>query len=65
MRGGEFDEADGMWKPTNDGLGYWFVIEWLNAWGKLGIGIPNREHYLKEYCNQTCKNFLVCSDKEN
>ncbi len=57
MRGGGFDEC-GMWKPTNDGLGYWFVLEWLNVWGKLGIGIPNREHYLKEYGNERTRKYL-------
>lgn len=49
LRGGVFDEADGMWKPDSKGLGMWFVIEWLNAHGNLDIGMPNREHYLEEY----------------
>lgn len=48
MRGGEFSE-DGMWKPSKDGLGYWFVLEWLNEFGKLGIGIPNRDYYMGKY----------------
>lgn len=26
MRGGAFDES-GLWKPTPEGLGFWFVIE--------------------------------------
>lgn len=42
MRGGEFGE-NGMWKPNKSGLGYWFVIEWLNVHGNLKIGIPDRE----------------------
>ena len=58
MRGGAFDETDGMWKPTNDGMGYWFVLEWLNVHGNLGIGIPNREHYLKEYQTEQTRKFL-------
>ena len=58
MRGGAFDETDGMWKPTNDGMGYWFVLEWLNVHGNLGIGIPNREHYLKEYQTEQARKFL-------
>lgn len=58
MRGGAFDEADGMWKPTNDGMGYWFVLEWLNVHGNLGIGIPNIEYYLKEYQTEQTKKFL-------
>lgn len=61
MRGGAFD-TDGMWKPTNDGLGYWFVLEWLNAHGKLGIGIPNREKYLEEYGNEKTRQCLERGD---
>ena len=48
MRGGEFNE-NGMWQPGKDGLGYWFVLEWLNVYGNLGIGIPNWAHYYKNY----------------
>lgn len=51
MRGGEFD-SEGMWVPTKNkldivdgkmtviekgGLGYKFVIDWLNEHGNLGI----------------------------
>lgn len=49
IRGGEFDKTDGMWKPTKDGLGYWFVLEWLNVHGGLNIGVPDRERYIKEF----------------
>lgn len=35
MRGGEF--VDGIWQPTKDGLGYDYVIDWLNEHGNLGI----------------------------
>ena len=35
MRGGKFDE-NGMWMPHN-GLGYKFVIDWLNEHGGLNI----------------------------
>ena len=35
MRGGKFDEQ-GLWIPHN-GLGYTFVIDWLNEHGNLGI----------------------------
>lgn len=48
MRGGEFGES-GMWQPSKDGLGYWFVLEWLNVHGNLKIGIPNREYYIEKY----------------
>lgn len=44
MRGGEFGES-GMWQPSKDGLGYWFVLQWLNVHGNLGIGIPNWDYY--------------------
>lgn len=41
MRGGAFDD-DGMWIPAPDengkmGLGYKFIIDWLNENGNLGI----------------------------
>lgn len=48
MRGGEFNE-NGMWQPSINGLGYWFVIEWLNINGNLRIGIPNRNKYINQY----------------
>ena len=35
MRGGKFDEQ-GLWIPYN-GLGYKFVIDWLNEHGNLDI----------------------------
>ena len=35
MRGGKFDES-GMWIPDK-GLGYKFVIDWLNEHGGLDI----------------------------
>lgn len=54
MRGGEFNE-NGMWQPSKSGLGYWFIIEWLNVHGNLKIGMPNREHYLSELTEETRK----------
>ena len=36
MGGGEFDK-DGMWKPNDKGMGFKFVIDWLNENGGLGI----------------------------
>lgn len=59
LRGGAFDETDGMWKPDSKGLGMWFVIEWLNTYGNLDIKIPNREHYLEEYQTEETKKKLV------
>jgi 3'-phosphoadenosine 5'-phosphosulfate sulfotransferase (PAPS reductase)/FAD synthetase len=58
MRGGAFD-TDGMWKPTNDGMGYWFVLEWLNVHGHYNIGIPNREKYLPENLTEETKKYLT------
>lgn len=57
MRGGEFNE-NGMWQPSKDGLGYWFVLEWLNVHGNLKIGIPHKEYYMEKYqTEQTSKYF--------
>lgn len=36
MNGGEFD-SEGYWIPNQDGLGYKFVIDWLNQNGGLKI----------------------------
>lgn len=57
MRGGEFSK-DGMWQPSQDGLGYWFVLKWLNIHGNLGIGIPNEEYYLSTYQSEKTNKFL-------
>lgn len=61
MRGGEFNE-NGMWQPSKDGLGYWFVLEWLNVHGNLKIGIPNREYYLSEYQTDETSKYLEIED---
>lgn len=57
MRGGEFNEND-MWQPSKDGLGYWFVLEWLNVHGNLKIGIPNREYYLEKCSTEQINEYL-------
>ncbi len=57
MRGGEFSE-NGMWQPSKSGLGYWFVIEWLNIHGNLKIGLPDRQHYLNEYQTEETRKYL-------
>ena len=36
MDGGEFD-SEGMWIPNKNGLGFRFVIDWLNENGQLNI----------------------------
>ena len=57
MRGGKFNE-NGMWQPGKDGLGYWFVLEWLNVYGNLGIGMPNWAHYYKNYNTKETDKYL-------
>ena len=48
LRGGGFDDT-GLWKPDSMGLGFWFVIEWINIHGGLHIVMPHREKYLELY----------------
>lgn len=57
MRGGAFDER-GIWKPDSRGLGFWFVIEWINVHGKLHIILPHREEYLERYMTEDTKKYL-------
>lgn len=47
-----------MWQPSNDGLGYWFILEWLNRYGSMEIIIPNREKYIKEYEDNKTREYL-------
>jgi 3'-phosphoadenosine 5'-phosphosulfate sulfotransferase (PAPS reductase)/FAD synthetase len=63
MRGGAFCN-DGLWRPTNEGMGYWFVLEWLNAHGGYGIKIPNREKYLSKYQTGEIKKHLTAENTE-
>lgn len=58
MRGGDFDQKDGLWKPTADGLGYWFVIEWMNTFGNIHIHMPDREYYLEKYMTDKTRELL-------
>ena len=46
LRGGEFDKK-GMWIPTKEGLGYWFILDFLK---ENGIDIPYKdaEKYRKD-----------------
>lgn len=57
MRGGEFSDS-GMWQPSKDGLGYWFVLRWLNVHGNLGIGIPNWDYYHEKYGTEETDKYL-------
>lgn len=52
-------EIESMWQPSKSGLGYWFVIEWLNVHGNLKIGMPDREKYLSEYQTEETRKYLV------
>lgn len=36
LRGGVFSEG-GMWKPTKEGLGYWFILDYLREYGNINI----------------------------
>lgn len=56
LRGGEFGE-DGMWKPSNKGLGYWFILDWLALHG-ISVPYENTKHYRKEYGNERTKELL-------
>ena len=58
LRGGAFDEK-GIWKPDERGLGFWFVIEWINVHGHLHIIMPHREKYLEQYITQDTKKQLT------
>lgn len=57
IRGGDFSD-NGMWQPTKDGLGYWFVLEWINVHGNLGIGIPNWNCYHEKYGTKETDKYL-------
>lgn len=43
LRGGEFGE-NGMWQPNSKGMGYWFVLDWLELHG-IYVPYTNAEHY--------------------
>lgn len=56
LRGGEFYE-DGIWKPNNHGMGYWFVLDWL-ALHNIKIPYDNAEHYRETYGNERTAELL-------
>lgn len=58
MRGGNFD-INGIWKPDERGLGFWFVIEWINVHGNLHIIMPHREKYLGQYMTAETGKYLA------
>ena len=59
LRGGAFDE-NGLWKPDNRGLGFWFVYEWVNQNGNLRqvLDFPHREEYIKKYSTELTDKYL-------
>lgn len=56
LRGGEFGD-DGYRKPSGEGLGYWFVIDWLNLHGP-GIFYEDAEKYRSAYGNAETEKIL-------
>ena len=56
MRGGSFE--DGLFKPDDRGLGYWFVISWINKYGNFNIQIPNMDKYVEEYSTDETRKYL-------
>ena len=58
MRGGSFAPEDGLWKPDNRGLGYWFVMAWINKYIRKPMYIPEFERYEKEYGNELTRYYL-------
>lgn len=63
MRGGAFDN-DGLWKPDNRGLGYWFVLKWINVHGNFNIAIPNYEQYAQEYRTELTREYLIKKERD-
>lgn len=58
LRGGCFNE-NGIWKPDHRGLGFWFVIEWINLHGNLHIAMPYRKKYLAQYMTEETEKYLA------
>lgn len=57
FRGGAFDE-NGLWRPSDKGLGFWFVVKWINIHGNFNIYIPEYERYESEYGNELTRKYL-------
>lgn len=57
LRGGEFGDS-GYWQPSNNGLGYWFIIDWLNLHG-LGIECYRDIDYAGIYGNERTRKILL------
>ena len=57
LRGGEFGDS-GYWQPSNNGVGYWFIIDWLNLHG-LGIECYRDIDYAGIYGNERTRKILL------
>lgn len=57
LRGGEFKRS-GIWQPSASGLGYWFVLKYMNTYCGTNIYIPDYERYESEYSNDITKAYL-------
>lgn len=57
LQGGTFNEL-GMWQPDQKGLGYWFVIKWLEVHGKIAIPLSGWEDYEQRYGNAQTRALL-------
>jgi 3'-phosphoadenosine 5'-phosphosulfate sulfotransferase (PAPS reductase)/FAD synthetase len=57
LRGGAFDE-NGLWKPDNRGLGFWFVHKYIALALKKDLFIPEYDRYEKEYGNELTEMYL-------
>lgn len=58
LRGGDFEEETGLWKPGRTGMGYWFILEWCNVHGNMKYVYPNREYYIEKYGNELTRKYL-------
>lgn len=43
LRGGKFND-EGMWIPSDEGLGYWYILDWLARHG-IDVPYPDKEKY--------------------
>ena len=57
LRGGAFDK-DGLWKPDNRGLGFWFVHKYTALALGADLYIPEYERYEKEFGTEETANYL-------
>ena len=57
LRGGAFDR-DGLWKPDNRGLGFWFVHRYIALALHKNLYIPEYERYEKEFGTEETAMYL-------